>query len=216
VASLADELALARPDAAKGRLVHAIVAEVPAQAARWFLWSPVGVRRRRGALHGPAAEPAAHLLLILLAVSASRRSGCCGTKPRPLALLLLLTFFAAGASGGAVARRPGGGAVIADVPHAARRAGLGGGVASPGAVGARLLLAPESISRVAPEELPRRIRVTVDPAAVYAPGTAVRLTAILNPPPGPASPGSYDFARDSLVREHRRCRLRGAGSGPRP
>jgi competence protein ComEC len=70
-------------------------------------------------------------------------------------------------------------------------------VASPGAGGARLVIKPTSISRVDPADLPERLRVTIDPAAVPAPGSPVRLTAILNPPPGPSAPGSYDFARDA-------------------
>ncbi|MDB5454439.1 MAG: ComEC/Rec2-related protein [Caulobacter sp.] len=41
------------------------------------------------------------------------------------------------------------------------------------------------------------MRVTVDPAAVVAPGSAVRLRAMLGPPPPPAAPGAYDFARDA-------------------
>lgn len=39
--------------------------------------------------------------------------------------------------------------------------------------------------------------MTVGPDEVYGPGSAVRLMAILNPPPGPASPDAYDFARDA-------------------
>src|SRR5581483_7983495 len=37
----------------------------------------------------------------------------------------------------------------------------------------------------------------VAPDALIGPGEAVRVKALLNPPPEPASPGAYDFARDS-------------------
>jgi competence protein ComEC len=49
---------------------------------------------------------------------------------------------------------------------------------------------------LAPEATPIRLRATVrgDPPP---PGSAVRLFAILNPPPAPASPGAYDFGRNA-------------------
>ena len=71
-------------------------------------------------------------------------------------------------------------------------------VASPGASGGRLLIAPVRIEGLAPQETPRRIRITVDPAAVAGPGSAVRLRAMVGPPPPPASPGAYDFGRDAF------------------
>jgi competence protein ComEC len=48
-----------------------------------------------------------------------------------------------------------------------------------------------------PEATPIRLRATVkgDPPP---PGTPVRLFAILNPPPAPASPGAYDFGRNAF------------------
>ncbi len=71
-------------------------------------------------------------------------------------------------------------------------------VASPGQGGQRLLLAPVSIGDWSPAVTPIRIRVTLRPdAELLSPGDPVRLLAILNPPPPPASPGSYDFARDA-------------------
>jgi competence protein ComEC len=70
-------------------------------------------------------------------------------------------------------------------------------VLSPGATGARILLAPARIDGLAPEATPTRLRVTIDPRAVPGPGAEVRLMARLNPPPPPVSPGSYDFARDA-------------------
>ena len=44
------------------------------------------------------------------------------------------------------------------------------------------MIAPVRVSRVEPEALPHRVRVTVGADHVYGPGSAVRLTAILNPP----------------------------------
>ena len=71
-------------------------------------------------------------------------------------------------------------------------------VAAPGQGGQRLLLAPIHVGDWAPEATPIRMRVTLRPGTpLPAPGQAVRLLAILNPPPPPASPGAYDFARDA-------------------
>ena len=71
-------------------------------------------------------------------------------------------------------------------------------VASPGSGGGRLVIAPFDIPGMAPAATPRRVRVTVGPDALVGPGQAVRLRAVLGPPPDPASPGAYDFARDSF------------------
>jgi competence protein ComEC len=69
-------------------------------------------------------------------------------------------------------------------------------VATPGASGERLILAPTAIGDLPPEALPARIRVTARDDLI-GPGTAVQFRALLNPPPPPASPGAYDFARNA-------------------
>ncbi len=72
-------------------------------------------------------------------------------------------------------------------------------VASPGQGGPRLLLAPISVSGLAPGDTPIRARITLRPdTPIPAPGQAIRLKGMLNPPPPPASPGAYDFARDAF------------------
>jgi len=70
-------------------------------------------------------------------------------------------------------------------------------VDSPGAAGPRVVIAPVRIRGLAPEDTPVRLRATVRGAAPE-PGQAVRLFAILNPPPAPASPGAYDFGRTAF------------------
>lgn len=72
-------------------------------------------------------------------------------------------------------------------------------VDSPGAKGARVLIAPAWIEGLEPGQTPARIRLTLR-GETPAPGSPVRVRAILNPPPPPASPGAYDFARDSYFR----------------
>jgi competence protein ComEC len=70
-------------------------------------------------------------------------------------------------------------------------------VASPSQGRSRLLIAPTYIAGVPAGATPLRVRVTLKSGAAIIPGHGVTLRAILDPPPGPASPGGYDFARDA-------------------
>ena len=70
-------------------------------------------------------------------------------------------------------------------------------VASPSQGRPRLLIAPTFIAGLAPSATPVRVRVTLRSGSAVTPGHSVALRAILDPPPGPASPGGYDFARDA-------------------
>jgi competence protein ComEC len=70
-------------------------------------------------------------------------------------------------------------------------------VASRGTSGPRLLIAPTHIGGLPVSLTPKRVRVTVKEDAVLGPGTPVRFTALLNPPPAPAAPGAFDFARSA-------------------
>jgi competence protein ComEC len=61
----------------------------------------------------------------------------------------------------------------------------------------RLTLRVIRIERLTGEAMPRRVRISVrgDPGTQPLPGDAVRLRATLMPPPEPAIPGGFDFAR---------------------
>jgi len=67
-------------------------------------------------------------------------------------------------------------------------------VDSPGDRGHRVVVAPVRVQGLLPEATPIRLRATVR-GEPPVPGSAIRLFAILNPPPPPASPGAYDFGR---------------------
>ena len=69
-------------------------------------------------------------------------------------------------------------------------------VDSPGDRGHRIVIAPVRIRGLEPEATPVRLRATVR-GEPPTPGEAIRLFAILNPPPPPASPGAYDFGRNA-------------------
>ena len=70
-------------------------------------------------------------------------------------------------------------------------------VDSPGSAGPRVVIAPVRIQGLTPDQTPVRLRATVR-GEIPVPGQAVRLFAILNPPPAPASPGAYDFGRNAF------------------
>lgn len=72
-------------------------------------------------------------------------------------------------------------------------------IVAPGQGGPRLLLAPISVSGLEPDQTPIRARVTLPQDSLLPrPGTVISLQAMLNPPPPPASPGAFDFARDAF------------------
>ncbi len=68
----------------------------------------------------------------------------------------------------------------------------------PARKGVRWIVAPTHISSLALDELPRKIRLKVKPfkeRALFQTGDRIRVKVLLFPPPGPALPGGYDFAR---------------------
>ncbi len=123
----------------------------------------------------------------------ARRRGA----PRAVTLaLLLLAAFAAGLAmaDGRSARVAA--AVAPAMEGPVRIEGWVVDVEGPGASGAaRVLLAPVRISGLSPAATPVRVRLTLRDGPPPAPGAAISVPALLNPPPGPASPGAYDFGR---------------------
>ncbi|WP_066469336.1 ComEC/Rec2 family competence protein [Bosea sp. WAO] len=65
--------------------------------------------------------------------------------------------------------------------------------------GVRLVVLVTDMPGVDPQQRPRRIRVSTV-ATTLKPGDHIVATARLLPPPGPARPGGYDFARDAFFR----------------
>lgn len=64
--------------------------------------------------------------------------------------------------------------------------------------GARIVVVPTSFARLEAPALPARVRVTVREENAVKPGDFITATARLLPPPEPARPGGYDFARDAF------------------
>jgi competence protein ComEC len=175
------------------------MAEAKGQAERWFLWSPVAFGCGCGIYFALLAEPPLWLG-ILLAVGALGAVAAARTWSRTRGAVIAANLVAFAACGllAAELRAWSVGAPVVWRAAAGTVEGWVVDVAGPGSGGGgRLLIAPYRIEGLAPDELPARVRVTVAPNAFVGPGEAVRIRSLLNPPPEPASPGAYDFARDS-------------------
>ena len=174
--------------------------QIERQADRWTLWTPVAFGCGAGVYFALLREPRiwtgfAGLALaaaLLLAVNRWSRS-------RVLtASVVLAACFLAGLAM-ATLRTEGAKAPVA--PAEARPQRLEGwvmDVASPGQGGPRLLIAPSRIGDWAPAATPIRVRITLRGGYLPAPGEPISVLAVINSPPQPASPGSYDFARDAF------------------
>ena len=195
--------ALIRPETTKptpgARLRAWLEDEAAAQRLRWRLWAPVAFGGGGAIYFALRSEPALWPLLLGAIVSgagwmAARRRGWARRLTWPLMMLACL-------SGGLAAAKIRTEMVAAPIAPALGEATVIEAwvvdVDSPGQRGARIVVAPVWIRGLAPDQTPVRLRATVrgDPPR---PGEAVRLFAILNPPPAPASPGAYDFGRNAF------------------
>ncbi len=169
------------------------------QSDRWTLWTPVALGCGCGLYFALLREPQPWVAWLLVGLTAALLLLAARRMGRAVTISLVLTACAVG--GFAVAKLrtesvKGPVAVAGSRPHTLDAWVVD--VASPGEGGQRLLLAPISVGGWRPEETPIRARVTLKPGMLLpAPGDAVTLLAVLNPPPPPAAPGAYDFARDA-------------------
>lgn len=171
------------------------------QADRWTLWTPVAFGLGAALYFTLLREPQAWIAWAGLAAAgvlliAAARLGA----SRALTAALVLAACAVGGFGMAKVRTEQVKAPVAAAGGTPQRLeGWVVDVASPGAGGQRLLIAPARIGDWAPQATPIRVRVTLRPGApVPSPGEPVSILAILNAPPPPAAPGAYDFARDAF------------------
>ncbi|HEX4097877.1 MAG TPA: ComEC/Rec2 family competence protein, partial [Caulobacteraceae bacterium] len=173
--------------------------EARVQTERWFLWSPAAFGGGCALYFTLPAEPklwfGALLAVISLALALIVRRF--GRVRGVIALASLLAFGCCGLFAAEVRSW----SVSAPVVWQRTTATVEGwvvDVAGPGSGGkGRLLIAPYRSSGLSPSQLPAQARISVAPDSVIGPGEAVRLRAVIGPPPEPASPGAYDFARDS-------------------
>jgi competence protein ComEC len=181
----------------------ALAREAADQLDRVLLWTPVAFGLGAAAYLGLKSEPALWIAAALAAVFcavalAARRltSGRAVIAFTGLAAVTACGFLIAKLHSDAVAAPitpPNLGVVSVE--------GWVVDIGTPSDRGERLLIAPAEISGLAPRDTPTRVRIVVPepggPDWAPAPGTAIRVATLLDPPPGPASPGAYDFARDA-------------------
>jgi competence protein ComEC len=177
----------------------ATLAEPRANLDRAFLWAPVAFGLGAAAYLEARAEPALWMLAVLAGLLTTLWWACrrWNASRGLIVLFSLLAFGAAGGLAGKVRSDRVAASVMAGERVVRRVDGFVVDVVSPGAGGPRILIAPVTVSGLAAENTPRRIRVTIGENETPEPGQAVHLRAMLGPPPPPAAPGSYDFARDA-------------------
>jgi len=173
--------------------------EAAAQLDRAMLWTPVAFGIGAAGYLGLKREPPLLplLMLALAAVAAAVLTRRFVRNRAAVALAALCAVVACGALAGK-ARTDLVAAPI--IPAGFGVASLDGwvmDVANPSASGQRLVIAPVRIAGLPAEQLPYRLRIVVPSGSALGPGAAVRMTALLDPPPGPAAPGAFDFARDA-------------------
>jgi competence protein ComEC len=166
---------------------------------RLVLWWPVGFAVGIGAWFALPFEPdwraggiaAAASLAGAIALSRAPWAALCAA----LGVLSLTSGFAAASlrahvvAAPAIAGRMGPVTVAGTVVEVARR----------GDARIAVRMMAHEIGTLPPERLPDHVRVTMpmSHAGTVVAGDRVRLRAVLLPPPGPASPGGFDFAREA-------------------
>ena len=169
------------------------------QAERWPLWAPIASGCGAAGYFSLKLEPplAPAVISAALAVAAALLARAWGRSQGLAVALTLVAFGLSGFAAGAIRTA----SVASPVAPAGRGPAMVEGyvveVVSADASRPRLLIAPTRIEGLEPKDTPRRVRIRVRDGEAVGPGVAVRLRAVLNPPPPPASPGSYDFARDA-------------------
>ncbi|MEJ0066117.1 MAG: ComEC/Rec2 family competence protein [Caulobacteraceae bacterium] len=176
-----------------------MLAEVGAQIDRVFLWVPVsfgiGAAIYLGLKTEPPLWPAASATAVL-----GLSAGVAAWRGAGRALISGLVLAAMIAAGFSVAKLRSDHVAAPIVPAGLGVAEVEGYVVdvdTPSASGPRLLIAPTYVSHLASAQLPLRIRIVMPPGGFVAPGQAIAVKALLDPPPPPAAPGAYDFARDA-------------------
>ncbi len=184
-------------------VVAALRAEVAGQADRVALWAPVAFGLGAASYLGLKVEPPLWVALVLAGcggvLAAAARQGS-----RNRGTIAAAALVALGAFGFLTAKIHSDRVAAPIVPARGGVATVEGWVVdieNPSERGERLLIAPVDISGLSPAATPTRIRIVVPapggPESVPPPGAAIRLVTLLDPPPGPAAPGAYDFARDA-------------------
>jgi competence protein ComEC len=167
-----------------------------AERDRWPLWLPVLFGAGILVYFGLPLEPSPYVGAVAMAIALALAVLARG---RQLALLICIAVAAFAAGFAAVQLR----AALVAGPTVTGHLGpvaVEGRIVSIDALasGNRVTLDRVKIARLAQAETPKRVRIrAMTGADTLHPGQRISLRAELNPPPWPAAPGSYDFARRS-------------------
>ncbi len=186
-----------------GDLARDFATEMSAQRERVVLWTPVafggGAALYLALKEEPPLAPA-----IAVAVALTVTAGLVWLWGRRFWLTALLGLTAMIAIGFCAAKMHSDqmAAPIAPVRQGFTRIeGWVVDIDTPSPRGERVLIAPVWIAGLSPAQTPVRVRIVLGapggPETAPAPGTPISLSGLLDPPPGPAVPGGYDFARDA-------------------
>jgi competence protein ComEC len=196
-------ITLARAIPSGPRIARGVASQVADQFDRLPLWSPVAFGLGAALYMGLKAEPSLWVAVSVAALACLAAAGArLGARHRGLfAISWLIALVACGF----LCAKIHSDRVAAPIaPNGLGVVSVRGWVVdveTPSEHGERLLIAPTRISGLAPERTPTRIRLVVaapgGPESLPPPGTAISVSTLLDPPPGPASPGAYDFARDA-------------------
>ena len=172
-----------------------LTARLEEERARWFVWLPVFVGVGIALYFAQPAEPSPWTALAVplaagALVVASARHGL--LRLAALAMFAVALGFFVSKLRTEITRAP----VLGYEMRFADVRGIVELIEPRATRGERLTLRVTSIRGLAPDATPRRVRLWVlKTRDGLKPGDAVRLRATLRPPPMPALPGGYDFAR---------------------
>ena len=165
-----------------------------AERERWALWLPVGFGAGIVVYFALSFEPPGWVGLVAVGFAALFALQARG---RTWVMLGALALGAVGAGFGAAQLRTHMvAAPILQQEHGPARVHATVLEVEPRETGHRLRLGDPEVARLDAGQTPAVVRVTVSAGAPEVlPGDRVRLLAVLTPPPEPAAPGAYDFAR---------------------
>jgi competence protein ComEC len=188
-----------RGSAVAARWRRRIIALAEAERTRWPLWLPVMFGTGIGTYFALPVEPVSATLLVALGVALCAVAlAAASAKATSRAVLALVAAFALGF---AIAKLREERVAAPVLSRALGPFSLEGRVeyAQTHGNGVRVVLSALQARRFDVMPAPERVRVSFRYGAErLRPGDRIRATAVLMPPPGPAAPGAYDFARTAF------------------
>lgn len=173
-----------------------LAGSLDAELDRWFLWVPVCFGIGVGFYFASPLEPSWALALAPLIAAVGLRLGVRAPGAVLLAATAALVCIALGIAAAKVRTEWVRAPVVGNLARPLQVEGWVEAVERRGEKGARLTIRVAHVAGLAPELTPERVRVSsrYDNLA-FAPGDTIAILAKLMPPPEPAAPGGYDFAR---------------------